>query len=256
MITLIRNEFYKQKREWSFLFLLLLSLLPVLTGGAGAIFNNSTKTLADLFFFMNNQFAMFFPMVLFILVGFLFYQEYKNKTYINWITYGYSKRKLFFTKVSVALIIGVLFAAILLLLFICLIFALKVTGKVSADIPELLTVSVGFLLEAAIIIPVTVCAGAIIINLSRNIIISSVIGVIYGFASCFFIGSEIGFVVPNGFAYRVAMYFSDRTSYYDNPIRATIGGCVISLLIFAILLSVGVILFTHKRKIETLNEQN
>ena len=37
MITLIRNEFYKQKREWSFLFLLLLSLLPVLTGGAGAI---------------------------------------------------------------------------------------------------------------------------------------------------------------------------------------------------------------------------
>ena len=190
-------------------------------------------------------------MVLFILVGFLFYQEYKNKTYINWITYGYSKRKLFFTKVSVALIIGVLFAAILLLLFICLIFALKVTGKVSADIPELLTVSVGFLLEAAIIIPVTVCAGAIIINLSRNIIISSVIGVIYGFASCFFIGSEIGFVVPNGFAYRVAMYFSDRTSYYDNPIRATIGGCVISLLIFAILLSVGVILFTHKRKIES-----
>lgn len=172
MITLIRNEFYKQKREWSFLFLLLLSLLPVLTGGAGAIFNSSTKTLADLFFFMNNQFAMFFPMVLFILVGFLFYQEYKNKTYINWITYGYSKRKLFFTKVSVALIIGVLFAAILLLLFICLIFALKVTGKVSADIPELLTVSVGFLLEAAIIIPVTVCAGAIIINLSRNIIIS------------------------------------------------------------------------------------
>ena len=252
MITLIRNEFYKQKREWSFLFLLLLSLLPVLTGGAGAIFNNSTKTLADLFFFMNNQFAMFFPMVLFILVGFFVLSRVQKQDLLSiWITYGYSKRKLFFTKVSVALIIGVLFAAILLLLFICLIFALKVTGKVSADIPELLTVSVGFLLEAAIIIPVTVCAGAIIINLSRNIIISSVIGVIYGFASCFFIGSEIGFVVPNGFAYRVAMYFSDRTSYYDNPIRATIGGCVISLLIFAILLSVGVILFTHKRKIES-----
>ena len=66
MITLIKNEFYKQKREWSFLFLLMLSLLPVLTGGAGAIFNDSTKALTDLFFFMNNQFAMFFPMVLFI----------------------------------------------------------------------------------------------------------------------------------------------------------------------------------------------
>ena len=124
----------------------MLSLLPVLTGGAGAIFNDSTKALTDLFFFMpisepmkkqdtnpyitpvtlaiimfllklitiapaqtvtgiimavsnrkpvDNQFAMFFPMVLFILVGFLFYQEYKNKTYINWITYGYPKYKLF-----------------------------------------------------------------------------------------------------------------------------------------------------------------
>ena len=120
MITLIKNEFYKQKREWSFLFLLMLSLLPVLTGGAGAIFNDSTKALTDLFFFMNNQFAMFFPMVLFILVGFLFYQEYKNKTYINWITYGYPKYKLFLTKVLVALIIGTCFALILLFLFFLL----------------------------------------------------------------------------------------------------------------------------------------
>ncbi len=54
----------------------------------------STKSLADLFFFMNNQFSMFFPMVLFILIGSLFYQEYKNKTYINWITYGFSKKKI------------------------------------------------------------------------------------------------------------------------------------------------------------------
>lgn len=251
MITLIKNEFYKQKREWSFLFLLLLSLLPVLTGGAGAIFNDSTKALTDLFFFMNNQFAMFFPMVLFILVGFLFYQEYKNKTYINWITYGYPKYKLFLTKVLVALIIGTCFALILLFLFFCLIFGLQITGKTTADISELLTITTGFLLETAIIIPVTVCAGAIVINLSRNIIIASVTGVIYGFVSCFFIGSEIGFIVPNGFAYRIALYFSDKSSYYDNPVRATIGGSIISLLAFIILLLIGVGLFAHKRKIES-----
>ena len=49
MITLIKNEFYKQKREWSFLFLLMLSLLPVLTGGAGAILSKcitSSKVIA------------------------------------------------------------------------------------------------------------------------------------------------------------------------------------------------------------------
>ena len=79
MGVLIKNEFYKLKREWFMVFLLLLSLLPIITGGAGAIFNSSTTSLADLFFFMNNQFSMFFPMVLFILIGSLFYQEYKNQ---------------------------------------------------------------------------------------------------------------------------------------------------------------------------------
>ena len=40
MGMLIKNEFYKLKREWFMAFLLLLSLLPILTGGAGAVFNN------------------------------------------------------------------------------------------------------------------------------------------------------------------------------------------------------------------------
>ena len=38
MGMLIKNEFYKLKREWFMAFLLLLSLLPILTGGAGAVF--------------------------------------------------------------------------------------------------------------------------------------------------------------------------------------------------------------------------
>ena len=73
MGVLIRNEFFKLKRELFMAFLLLLSLLPIITGGAGAIFNDSTQSLDDLFFFMNNQFSMFFPMVIFILIGSLFY---------------------------------------------------------------------------------------------------------------------------------------------------------------------------------------
>ena len=54
MGMLIKNEFYKLKREWFMVFLLLLSLLPIITGGAGAIFNSSTTSLADLFFFIRN----------------------------------------------------------------------------------------------------------------------------------------------------------------------------------------------------------
>lgn len=251
MITLIKNEFFKLKREWFLLFLFLLTLLPILTGGAGAIFNDSTKTLPDLFFFINNQFAMFFPIVMFILVGSLFYQEYKNKTHINWLTYGYSKPKLFFSKVVVAFTLGLAFAIVFFLLFGTLILILQATGKVTINTSLLLSIAVGFFIETGIVVFIATCAGAIVITLSRNIIVTSIVGVIYGFVSCFFIGVEMGYIVPGGFAYRVAMYFSDKSTYYDAPMQATIGGSISSIITFAILLFVGFAIFTHKKKIES-----
>lgn len=250
MITLIKNEFFKLKREWFILFLLLLSLIPVLTGGAGALFNNSTNTIQDLFFFMNNQFAMFFPIVNFILAGSLFYQEYKNKTYINWISYGYSKSKLFFSKIMVSFIIGILFAITLLFLFAVLIVILQLMRKITINISLFLSLMFGFALETLIIVFITTCTGAIVINLSRNIIVTSVVGMIYSFVSCFFIGMEKGFIVPGGFAYRVSMYFSDKTTYYDMPVQATIGGCISTIIVFIVLLFISLYIFTHKRKIE------
>lgn len=210
MGVLIKNEFYKLKREWFMVFLLLLSLLPIITGGAGAIFNSSTTSLADLFFFMNNQFSMFFPMVLFILIGSLFYQEYKNKTYINWITYGFSKKKLFLSKVTVSVVIGICFAAVLFIAFGLLVAILNGAGRLTGGISLFLKLAIGFGIEAGVVVFVTTCLGAIVINLSRNIIVTSVVGVIYGFVSCLFIGSERGFVIPGSFAYRVSMFFSDN----------------------------------------------
>lgn len=152
MGVLIKNEFYKLKREWFMVFLLLLSLLPIITGGAGAIFNSSTTSLADLFFFMNNQFSMFFPMVLFILIGSLFYQEYKNKTYINWITYGFSKKKLFLSKVTVSVVIGICFAAVLFIAFGLLVAILNGAGRLTGGISLFLKLAIGFGIEAGVVV--------------------------------------------------------------------------------------------------------
>ena len=80
-----------------------------------------------------------------------------------------------------------------------------------------LNLAIGFGIEACVIVLITTCLGAIVINLSRNIIVTSVVGVIYGFASCLFIGSENGFVIPGSFAYRVSMSFLDKATYYDAP---------------------------------------
>lgn len=250
MGVLIKNEFYKLKREWFMVFLLLLSLLPIITGGAGAIFNSSTTSLADLFFFMNNQFSMFFPMVLFILIGSLFYQEYKNKTYINWITYGFSKKRLFLSKIAVSVFIGIGFAAAPFVAFGLLVAVLNGAGRMTGDVSLFLNLAIGFGIEACVIVLITTCLGAIVINLSRNIIVTSVVGVIYGFASCLFIGSESGFVIPGSFAYRVSMFFSDKSTYYDSPVLATIGGCISFVLCFIVMFLVGLIVFSHKKKIE------
>ncbi|MFJ5477314.1 ABC transporter permease [Enterococcus faecium] len=146
MKTLLKTEFYKLKREPFLKFLLLLTIFPVITGGAGAIFNDSTRAVGDLFFFINNQFSIFFPVVLFILIGSLFYQEYKNKTYINWITYGYPKSKLFLSKILVSIIVGVIYAVIMLLLFLALILTLQMMDKVSLNV-SLLSISIGFCLN-------------------------------------------------------------------------------------------------------------
>ena len=250
MGMLIKNEFYKLKREWFMVFLLLLSLLPIITGGAGAVFNNSTKSLADLFFFMNNQFSMFFPMVIFILIGSLLYQEYKNKTYINWITYGFSKKKLFLSKVAVSIVIGFGFAAALFIAFGLLVTVLNGAGRLTGGVSLFLNLAIGFGIEAGVVVLITTCLGAIVINLSRNIIVTSVVGVIYGFASCLFIGSESGFIIPGSFAYRVSMFFSDKSTYYEAPVPATIGGCISIVLCLIVMFLVGLIVFSHKKKIE------
>ena len=43
MGMLIKNEFYKLKREWFMVFLLLLSLLPIIAGGAGGSFSTTAQ---------------------------------------------------------------------------------------------------------------------------------------------------------------------------------------------------------------------
>ena len=120
------------------------------------------------------------------------------------------------------------------------------TGGVSL----FLNLAIGFGIEAGVVVLITTCLGAIVISLSRNIIVTSVVGVIYGFASCLFIGSESGFIIPGSFAYRVSMFFSDKSTYYEAPVPATIGGCISIVLCLIVMFLVGLIVFSHKKKIE------
>lgn len=69
-----------------------------------------------------------------------------------------------------------LFAITLFFLFIVLIVILQLMRKITINISLLLSLMFGFALETLIIVFVTTCAGTIVINLSRNIIVTSVAG--------------------------------------------------------------------------------
>ena len=48
----------------------------------------------------------------------------------------------------------------------------------------------------------------------------------------------------------VSMSFLDKATYYDAPVPATIGGCISFVLCFAVMFLVGLLVFSHKKKIE------
>ena len=60
---------------------------------------------------------MFFPMVDFHFNWFTVLSGIQEQTYINWITYGFSKKKLFLSKVAVSTVISIGFAVILFVAF-------------------------------------------------------------------------------------------------------------------------------------------
>lgn len=249
MGILISNELLKLKRQFFLIFALVFTLVPVITGGTGAIIGGS-KTYYDMFFFINNQYSMFYPMVVFIVVSTLFYIEYKNKMYITWICYDYKRNMLFWSKIFMGMFISLVMAFSLLFIFILLVFGTSNVTDLQIDGQYLLKSILGFLLETLMIIPISTMLGSIVINISRNMVISSIVGIFYGFISCMFIGTDIGCLIPGAFAYRVSMFVLEKNTFYDNVVQAVKIGCS-SYFVFLMIISIlALITFNRKKRIE------
>lgn len=249
MKILLSNEIFKLKRQFFLLFALFLTILPVITGGMGAIISGG-KTYYDLFFFINNQYSMFYPMVVFIIVSTLFYVEYKNKTYITWILYRYRKLTLFGSKILVSMLVSLIMSISLLLIFGGLVLGLNIFSGLEIQNHEILRSLGGFLVETVMIIPVATMMGAIVINLSRNMVISSILGIFYGFFSCLFIGMDYGKFIPGAFSYRICMFILDKDSFYENVRASLMYGWISYFLIATIVFIMAILIFNKKKKIE------
>lgn len=249
MKNLISNEILKLKRQFFLIFAIILTLVPVITGGFGAIISGG-KNYYDLFFFINNQYSMFYLMVAFIVVSTLFYIEYKNKMYITWICYDYKKSTLFWSKIFVSMIISLAIAFFLLVIFVLLVLGLSIVTGLQISTQDVFNSMIGFLTETLMIIPISTMFGSIVINLSRNMVISSIVGIFYGFVSCMFIGADVGRLVPGAFAYRICMFILEQNTFYDDPIQSIKIGITSYLIVGFIVSLVAILIFNQKKKIE------
>lgn len=246
-MRLIVNELCKFRRDRSLAFLLALSLLPVATGAAGALMGEGGAA-TDLAFFINNQFAMFFPMAVLMLAGSAVCREWRDGTYLSWVTYGIPRGRLLAAKAAVcaglsALMAIAVFAALLLA---CLLLSADGTGAA----PVLVAFAPGFAAEALSVVVVSTASGILVGVVSRSQLAVSASAVVYGFASCLFIGAEWSFVVPGSFAYRVATACLDPLTYYDSALAATVGGTLATLASTIVLAAAAGVVFSRGRKAE------
>lgn len=246
-MNLVINELCKFKRDRSLAFLLVLALLPVATGVAGALIGEKSAA-ADLAFFINNQFAMFFPMAVFLLAGSAVCREWRDGTYLSWVTYGIARGRLLAAKAAVCAGLSALMA---LAVFAALALAcLAVSSEGFGAAPVIAAFAPGFAVEALAIVVVSTVAGTLVGVLSRSQLVTSVSAVVYGFASCLFIGAEWSFVIPGSFAYRVATACLDPATYYGSAPMATVGGALATLAAAIAFSSVAAVVFVKGRKIE------
>lgn len=246
-MRLVFNEACKLKRDNSLILILALTLLPIITGAAGA-FIGERKSASDLIFFVNNQFAMFFPMAVVMLAGSKVCQEWRDGTYLTWVTHGIPRTKLLASKAIVCAGASAFMAltALALLTFVCLILSAEGTGS----FPIIAAFFPGFAAESLSIIITSTAMGFLIGVSSRNQLIVSAAAVVYGFASCLFIGADWSFIVPGSFAYRIATASLDPLTYYNSPLTATFVGVFATATSVTVFATVAAAIFLKGRKVE------
>ncbi|MFT8402022.1 MAG: ABC transporter permease [Lentilactobacillus diolivorans] len=245
MLTLMNSEFIKMKHSLSTVLLLLLALIPIVINMSRPLMVKQNYSLFDLYFPMYNQYSLFFPLVVILLTTSIFYLEYSNGTYVDWITYGYAKWKLIVAKLSVAA---------LLLLGMCLVNYIVMTVGLFVIIHgtyfEFFRVSVSFVLYSLLVILINLPLGAILINVFRNAIVTAVIGIVCMVINAILMAAPFGYYIPTVFAYRLGLLPLSKSYFFANPNLTLTVGMSVTVIVMAILGSAAVWQFSRRRKIE------
>src|SRR5690625_454420 len=241
MLKLVKNEWIKIKSEKVILVIVILSLIPLLMNFANFAINNGDISLDSGFYFTYyNQYFMMLPIISSVLISFIFYIEFKNKTYLDWITYNVPRYQLFFSKVMVSLIImSVIFIIHLLILSI---FYSIVDGK-SENILHLIF---SYIILNTIVVTSITLIFAVIIQLSKNIVASISIGIGVSLLSMILMAAPFSYFIPTAFGYRLGLYVIDNEFYYGEAMSSTIIGLSLFVLLNVVMLLLNIKLIYQK----------
>lgn len=246
MSTLINCEFIKMKHSLSTFLLFGLALIPIIINMSRPLLIKQKYSLFDLYFPMYNQYTLFFPLVVILLAASIFYIEYSNGTYVDWITYGYSKRQLIISKLAVATI---------LLTVMCLINYLVMSVGllliIHGTIAQFLRISISFWLYSVLTIMINLPFGALIINISRNAITTSIIGIICMILDAILMVAPFGYCIPTIFAYRLGMLPLSKSYFFENVTSSLQIGLTVAATVIFLLTSMAILQFSQRKRIES-----
>lgn len=245
MLTLMDSEFIKMKHSLSTVLLFLLALIPIVINMSRPLMVKQNYSLFDLYFPMYNQYSLFFPLVVILLTTSIFYLEYSNGTYVDWITYGYTKWKLIVAKLLVA---ASLLLGILLMNYVVMMVGLFVI--IQGTYFEFLRISISFILYSLLVILVNLPLGAILINVFRNAIVTAVIGIVCMVINAILMAAPFGYYIPTVFAYRFGLLPLGKSYFFADPNLSLIVGMSVTAIVVAILGSVAIWQFSRRREVE------
>lgn len=237
MKKLVLNEIHKMKSSLSFLFILFLMLIPLLLNIMSLFLSSSGNKSAVIFYFMNyNQNHLLFPLSYILIVTNFFYNEYKNGMYLTWLSYGYSKKSLFLSKLIISFIVALVFSAICYLLLIFYIHMIRY--GLTYEEYSFIDLTLSYWSYCISMLLLYIPLGSLMINILRNSIISISIGIGMMIGSAIMMAAPFSYWIPFSFPYRWGLYFLSSELFYENMEKAmTVGATVyfFSILIFFIL---------------------
>ncbi|MDX8046761.1 ABC transporter permease [Gracilibacillus sp. S3-1-1] len=242
MFKLIKNEWIKMKSEKVILVIVILSLIPLLMNFANFVVNNRDMSLDSGFYFTYyNQYFMMLPIISSVLISFTFYMEFKNKMYLDWITYNIPRSKLLFSKLLISTII--MLAICIMQLVILSVFYFVVDG----NIEYILRLISSYIILNVIVITTITLVFAVIIQLTKNIVASISIGIGVSLLSMILMAAPFSYFIPTAYGYRLGLLIIDNGYYYEGDMSPTIIGIGLFVLINAIMLIINLRLINKKR---------